>query len=102
MGPLGTGQSTFDNECDPSWLPLGAQNTNLAAWYGDAVAYAPAAGGQVEAPRWAGMIGVAVGPVGRFLSRRRYATADSVGSPESFDGITRFSMSHLFCSAIPF
>lgn len=29
MGPLGTGQKNFDNECDPTWLPLGAPNTNV-------------------------------------------------------------------------
>jgi vanadium chloroperoxidase len=29
MGPLGTGQKNYDNECDPTWLPLGAPKTNV-------------------------------------------------------------------------
>jgi hypothetical protein len=29
MGPAALGQSTFDNDCDPAWLPLGAPNTNV-------------------------------------------------------------------------
>lgn len=29
MGPLGQGQSSFDSESDPTWLPLGAPNTNM-------------------------------------------------------------------------
>jgi hypothetical protein len=28
MGPLGIGKNNIDNDCDPSWLPLGAPNTN--------------------------------------------------------------------------
>ncbi|MDQ3610982.1 MAG: phosphatase PAP2 family protein [Actinomycetota bacterium] len=29
MGPLGQGQSSYDNQSDPTWLPLGAPNTNM-------------------------------------------------------------------------
>ncbi len=29
MGPLGQGQSSYDNESDPTWLPCGAPNTNM-------------------------------------------------------------------------
>jgi hypothetical protein len=28
MGPVGTGKSNIDNDCDPLWLPLGAPSTN--------------------------------------------------------------------------